>query len=525
MRAVAGIDFGTLSVRVTLFDETGRRLGHAVADYPLHRRENDPDFATQSHDDHMAALAKAMQTALKDSGVAGKDIVALAADTTGSSVLMVGEGMRPLGDYYLWCDHRAKSEAEEITALAHSQGLEAIDWCGGVYSHEWGFAKLLHWLRHNPTDRGRMVTALEHCDMLAATLTGVTDPAQLKRSVCAMGHKWMWNPRWHGLPSQAFLSSVDRLFDGVRAKLGGDYQTSDKVAGRLTAVWAERLGIPAGIPVSVGGFDAHWDALGAGCKIGDVVNVVGTSTCIIAIARETGLIPGLCGIVPGSVAPDLIGIEAGLSATGDIFDAIARRAHTPLESLSKGLEHYGPGGKGLMRLTWDNGDRTVLVKSDLGGVTLGWNLMHTAQDELFAAIEGTAFHTRLILERMGEGGVPIERIINGGGIPQKNAVLNQVYADVLGKPVLVPDGIPTGFGAGIFAGLAAGFYPDAAAAQAAICLPFKTIEPRPQIRAVYDRLYGMFKQAYFAFGTGQAAPNLGEILPYLKQLSAGHAAD
>jgi L-ribulokinase len=333
----------------------------------------------------------------------------------------------------------------------------------------------------------------------------------------------MWNPRWQGVPSQAFLSSVDRLFDGIRAKLGGDYQTCDKIAGGLAAAWAERLGLSAGIPVAVGGFDAHWDALGAGCRIGDVVNVVGTSTCIIAIARETGLIPGLCGIVPGSVAPDLIGIEAGLSATGDIFDAIARRAHVSLDELSKGLDRYGPGGKGLLRLTWDNGDRTVLVKSDLGGVTLGWNLLHTAQDELFAAIEGTAFHTRLILERMADNGVPIERIINGGGIPQKNAVLNQVYADVLGKPVLVPDGVPTGFGAGIFAGLAAGFYPDVAAGQAALCLPFKTVQPRREARAVYDRLYAMFKEAYFAFGSGQPAPALGAILPYLKNLAAGHS--
>ena len=521
MRVVAGIDFGTLSVRVTLFDETGARLGHGVADYPLHRREDDPDYATQSHDDHMAALATAFKAALRESGVAGKDIVALAADTTGSSVLMVGEGLRPLGDYYLWCDHRAKAEAEEITALAHKQGLEAIDWCGGVYSHEWGFAKLLHWLRHNPDMRDRFVTALEHCDMVAATLTGITDPNALKRSVCAMGHKWMWNPRWQGLPSQAFLSSVDRLFDGVRAKLGGDYQTSDRVAGKLSSTWAERLGVSAGIPVAVGAFDAHWDALGAGCKLGDVVNVVGTSTCIIAMAHEVGLIPGLCGIVPGSVDPNLVGIEAGLSATGDIFDAIARRAQTPLDELSKGLDRYGPGGKGLMRLTWDNGDRTVLVKSDLGGVTLGWNLLHTARDELFAAIEGTAFHTRLILERMSDNGVPITRIINGGGIPQRNAVLNQVYADVLGKPVLVPDGVPTGFGAGIFASMAAGFYPDVAAAQAAICLPFRTYQPQPQSRAVYDRLYGMFRQAYFGFGSGQAMPSIGEILPFLRRIASG----
>src|SRR4030095_7314567 len=156
-------------------------------DYPRHRRKNDPDFAPQSHDDHMRAFTAALKAALTESGVAGRDIVALAADTTGSSVLMVGEGLQPLGDYYLWCDHRAKAEAEEITALAHQQNLEAIAWCGGVYSHEWGFAQLLHWLRHNPNDRARLVTAVEHCDMLAATLTGVTDIAHLKRSICAMG--------------------------------------------------------------------------------------------------------------------------------------------------------------------------------------------------------------------------------------------------------------------------------------------------------------------------------------------------
>src|SRR6185436_17703107 len=128
-----------------------------------------------------------------------------------------------------------------------------------------------------------------------------------------------------------------------------------------------------------------------------------------------------------------------------------RRAHTPLEELSHGLDRYGPGGKGLLRLTWDNGDRTVLVKADLGGITLGWNLLHTAQDELFAAIEGTAFHTRIILERMAQGGVPVDRVVNGGGIPQNSAVLNQVYANVLGRPIIVPDGIPTGLGSAIFA--------------------------------------------------------------------------
>jgi L-ribulokinase len=520
MAIVAGVDFGTLSVRVTLVDDRKGPLGLATAEYPLHRKRENPDYATQSHTDHMKALARAMQAALESAGAKGEEIAALAVDTTGSSVVMVREGLEPLDEYYLWCDHRAKSEAEEITALAHREGLEAIQWCGGVYSHEWGFSKLLHWLRHNPEKRERLVTALEHCDMVAATLTGVTDPRQVKRSICAMGHKWMWNPRWGGLPPQEFLSKVDPLFDGIRDKLAGDYATSDVIAGQLSPYWAEQLGLSAGIPIPVGAFDAHWDAIGAGCRVGDVVNVVGTSTCIIAMAQDTSLIKGVCGVVPGSVDPKLVGIEAGLSATGDIFEAIARRANTNVRELSKGLERYRAGQTGLMRLTWDNGDRTVLVKADLGGVTLGWNLLHTAQDELFAAIEGTAFHTRIILERMEEGGVPVERVINAGGIPQHNAVLNQVYANVLGRPVLVPNGIPTGLGSSIFASLAAGSHPDLDSAQQAICLPFRAFEPDPDAHKIYEQLFQRFKKLYFGFGGVSGPVSLDHILRDLKRIAA-----
>jgi len=420
MTIVAGVDFGTLSVRVTLVDSVNGPIGTASASYPLHRRREDPNFATQSHADQMAALAEATRDALKSTGVSSDAVAAIALDTTGSSVIPVGEGLEPLDDYYLWCDHRAFAEAEEITAKAHQMKLEAIEWCGGVYSHEWGFAKLLHWLRHNPEKRDKFVTALEHCDMVAATLAGVKKVSDLKRSVCAMGHKWMWNPKWDGLPSEEFLVAVDPLFAGVRAKMGGEYLTSDHLAGRLSAEWAAKLGLKAGIPIPVGAFDAHWDALGSNIREGDAVNVVGTSTCIIAMARHAELVPGVCGVVPGSVHPAYTGIEAGLSATGDIFDAVARRAGTTVAALSEGLENYKAGQTGLLRLSWDNGDRTVLVNPELGGVTLGWNLIHTAQDELFAAIEGTAFHTRIILERMAEHGVRVDRVINAGGIPQKN---------------------------------------------------------------------------------------------------------
>jgi L-ribulokinase len=527
MAIVAGVDFGTLSVRVTLLDSERGRLGTASAGYPLHRKQEDPDFATQSHEDQMRALVEAMRAVVRETGVDAKEIVALALDTTGSSVIPVDAQLRPLDEYMLWCDHRAHKEAREITELAHATGLEAIEWCGGVYSHEWGFAKLLYWLRNNPEKREKFATALEHCDMVAATLIGITEVTKVPRSVCAMGHKWMWNPKWGGLPSQEFLSKLDPVLDGVREKLGGEYRTSDAVAGGLSEKWATEMGLRAGIPIPVGAFDAHWDAIGAGCREGDVVNVVGTSTCIIAMSRpakdgDTRLVPGVCGVVPGSVHPGYTGIEAGLSATGDIFEAIARRAGTDVKTLSEGLAEYRAGQTGLLRLSWDNGDRTVLVNPELGGMTLGWNLIHTAKDELFAAIEGTAFHTRIVLERMAEYGVPVHRVINAGGIPQNNVVLNQVYANVLGKPVLVPDGVPTSLGSGIFALVAAGVFKTIEEAQETMCLPFRTYEPEARAVKLYDELFALNRKVYFAFGTRSGeAVGLGDVLPELRRIAAG----
>ena len=521
MTIVAGVDFGTLSVRVTLVDSQKGPIGTASASYPLHRKREDPNHATQAHADQMKALAEATRQALKATGVDGSAVAVIALDTTGSSVIPVGEGLEPLDEYYLWCDHRAFAEAQEITEKAHKLGFEGIEWCGGTYSHEWGFSKLLHWLRHNPDKRDKFVTALEHCDMAAATLSGVTEVSGLKRSICAMGHKWMWNPKWGGLPPEEFLVAVDPLLKGVRAKIGGEYLTSDKIAGYLSPKWAEALGLKAGIPIPVGAFDAHWDAIGSNCREGDAVNVVGTSTCIIAMARQAELVPGVCGVVPGSVHPQYTGIEAGLSAVGDIFEGIARRAGTTVAALSEGLEAYKAGQTGLLRLSWDNGDRTVLVNPEVGGVTLGWNLVHTAQDELFAAIEGTAFHTRIILERMAEHGVRIDRVINAGGIPQKSEVLNHVYANVLNKPVLVPAGIPTSLGSGIFALLAAGAYKTIEEAQAAVCLPLRTVEPDAKAAAVYEQLYRHYRDVYFAMGLKDAKPvALGKVLPEIKRIAA-----
>ncbi|MCX6620811.1 MAG: FGGY-family carbohydrate kinase [Acidobacteria bacterium] len=458
----------------TVDSEQGR-LGSASSDYVLLRKKEDPDHATQQHAGHMTALVAATRQAVEQAGIDGQLVEAIALDTTGSSVVPVGEGLEPIDDYYLWCDHRSWREAARIT----------------------------------------------HCDLVAAVLCGITRVEDAPRSICAMGHKWMWNESLGGLPPEEFLASVEPVLAGVRDKIGGRYGTSNQLAGRLSEEWAGKLGLRAGIPIPVGALDAHWDAIGSGIGEGDVVNVVGTSTCIMAICRQVDLIPGVCGVVNGSIHPGFYGIEAGLSATGDIFDAIARRANSTVAALSEGLDQFHAGQTGLLRMSWDNGDRTVLVNPELGGVTLGWKLTHTAQDELFAAIEGTAFHTRVILERMAEYGVPVSRVINGGGIPQKNDTLNRVYANVLNKPVLIPESEVTSVGSAIFAFLAAGTFKTVEDAQQRLCPKYRTVEPDPAQAAISERLYALYRKVYFNLGKPDSpAVSLGEVLPELRNIAS-----
>lgn len=520
MSLVVGVDFGTQSVRCSVFDSERGRLGSGVAAYPLHRRREDPDYAAQSHADHLVGLEAAMRQALEAAQVDGRDVAAMAIDTTGSTIVPVDERLQPLDDYYLWCDHRSWREAEEITRAAREQKLAALDWCGGNYSSEFALSKLLHWLRHNLDRRGRMATAVEHCDLITAVLCGVTRAEDLPRSVCAMGHKWLWNESLGGLPPEEFFAGVDPLLAGVREKLAGRYGKSDVIAGHLSAEWAKRLGLREGIPLPVAALDAHWDAIGAGIGLGDIVNVIGTSTCVMAITEKTTLIPGVFGIVEGSIHPGYTGIEAGLSAAGDLFDAIARRANRPLEQLSQGVANYRVGQTGLLRLAWDNGDRCVLSNPHLRGMTLGWSLAHTAEDELFAAMEGTAYHTRVILDRLAEYGVPIERVINAGGIPRRSPVINQVYADILNVPILVPESDTTSLGSAVFAFLAAGTFTTVEEAQKALCSTYRTVEPQPRFAAIAEEIYAVFRELYFGLGGADSAPVvLGDILPKLRRLA------
>jgi L-ribulokinase len=521
MSIVAGVDFGTLSVRVSIFDSRTGCLGLGAGEYPLHRKKEDPDFATESPDDQMRGFVEACGKAFDAAGVRGEQIEAVAAAATGSTIVPVGEGLAPLDDYYMWCDHRAWREAARLTEVARQMNVEAIRWCGGAYPAEGGFAKLLHWLRHNPDQQHKLVTVLEHADMFPATMCGIRDVGRLPRSIGVAGPKWMWNEAIGGLPPQDYLTAVDPLLEGVREKLRGRYQKSNEIAGRLTPEWANRTGLREATPVSVGGLDGYWDALGAGIREGDVVTVLGSSAPIMALARNTSPIPGTCGATFGSIHPDMYAIEAGLTASGDIWNAIARRAGSSVTALSRGLEAYRAGQTGLLRLTWDNGDRSVLVNSELGGVTLGWKLTTTAQDELFAAFEGTAFHTRVILERFEEHGVPVRQLILGGRTPRKNEVISRVYANVLGKPVLVPRGETTGLGAAIFAFLGARTFRTVEEAQHALCPGYRTVGPDPEAARIYDQLFALYKKLYFGLGHASAALTAGDILPALRGVAAG----
>jgi L-ribulokinase len=520
MTIVAGVDFGTQSVRFSIFHSERGRLGSGVAAYPTKRRADDPDYAAQSHADHLRGLKAAAQEAIAAAGIDGRAIAALGIDTTGSTVIPVDETLQPLDDYYLWCDHRGWREAAEITRAANQQGLEAIQWCGGNYQAEFGWAKLWHWLWYNPDKRSRFATALEHCDYLAAVLCGITQPDQLPRSICAMGHKWLWNESLGGFPSEEFLVGLDPVLASVRDSFRGRYSTSQAIAGQLSEQWASELGLQAGIPIPVGALDAHWDAIGAGIALGDIVNVIGTSTCMMAITEQTTLIPGVSGVVPGSIHPGYVGIEAGLSAVGDIFESIARRAGTELAKLTQAIAGYRAGQTGLLRMCWDNGDRCVLGNPHLAGITFGWKLHHTPQDELFAAMEGTAFHTRIILERMAKHGVPVKRVIHAGGIPRRNPLLNQIYASALNVPILLPQSDTTSLGSAIFAFLAAGAFPTVEAAQQALCPACRSIDPDPDSARIYEDLYGHFRSLYYALGQEMSPPaEIGKLLPALRKIA------
>jgi L-ribulokinase len=533
-----GLDFGTNSVRALIVDvRNGREVGQAVFDYPSGKAgviidPKDHNLARQNPADWLKGMEfsvreAAAQAKKADRGFKPENIIGVGVDTTGSTPLPVDRSGKPLAFYkefrrnpnaqaWLWKDHTGHREAAEITALAAAEHPEYLAKCGGVYSSEWFWSKILHCLRVDPRVFSAAFSWVECVDYIPGVLTGNTNPLAMKRSRCAAGHKAMFSDAWGGLPARDFLGRLDPKLAELRGRLYNKTYTADTPAGGLSRDWAKKLGLRPGIPVAVGAFDAHLGAVGSGVDVGRFVKIVGTSTCDICVSRpgeKPPDIPGLCGIVDGSVLPGHYGLEAGQSAVGDIFNWFVNELEPggakkgSHEALTKRAAALKPGASGLLALDWHNGNRTVLVDQRLTGLIAGLTL-HTRPEELYRAlIEATAFGALTIIKRFQEYGIPIKEVINCGGIAEKNPLVMQVYADVLGMEMKVArSGQTCALGAAIAGAVAAGrraggyaSFPEAQARMTGVRK--KTFKPDKGRHRVYQELYKLYRELHDAFGT------------------------
>lgn len=546
VRVSLGFDYGTGSLRVLVVDlDRGTELGAAVVDYPhgeggVISLASTPDLARQHPGDYGAALRLAVPRALQAAGVAARDVVGIGVDTTGSTPLPVDSEGRALADReefagepaaqaWLWKDHCAQAEAEEITALARRVRPEYLARCGGTYSSEWFWAKLLHCARHSPRVFAAATSWVEACDYVPAWLVGERAPASMWRSVCAAGHKALWAREWGGWPDETFLAALAPELAAVRPRLASRMGTVANAAGKLCAEVAGELGLLPGIPVACGAFDAHLGAVGAGIAPGDLVKVIGTSSCDMALAPPRSPLPdatGLCGVVPDSIVPGWLGFEAGQSAVGDVFAWCARLTRREQDDLTREAAALRPGASGLLALDWHNGNRCLLVDPALSGGVLGLGL-HTSAAELYRAmIEATAFGARMIVARLVALGVPVSRLIACGGIAHKNPLVMQIYADVLGRPIQVAASTQaSALGAAIAGAVVGGVFADVPQAQRQLVRAAPTTyAPHGAATVVYDELFDLYVRLHDAFGKGTAADLRGAMKRLLQLRAAARRA-
>jgi len=549
-----GLDYGTNSVRTLIVNvANGREVASAVWNYEHGTQgvilSRDPNLARQHPADYLTGAEITVKKALAQAkkvvrGFAPDQIIGIGVDTTGSTPLPVDQKGQPLAFdrrfaknpaamAWLWKDHTGVAEAGEITALARKLRPQYLAKCGGTYSSEWFFSKILHCLRTSPEVFDAAYLWVECADWVPAMLTGTEAPDKLTIGVCAAGHKGMYNDAWCGYPDAEFLAQLDPKLGELRSRLRPKAHSIDRAVGGLTPTWAKRTGLPAGLPVAVGAFDAHLGGVGSGIAPGTLVKIIGTSTCdmmVVPLGDKLADIPGLCGIVPGSILPGYYGLEAGQSAVGDIFNWFVNYIQ-PLgnkagshEALSAAAAKAAPGESGLLALDWNNGNRTVLVDQRLTGLLLGQTLYTTPAEIYRALIEATAFGALTIINRFEEYGVKVEQIVNCGGIAEKNPLVMQIYADVTGRPIKISRSAQTcALGAAIagavVAGSAAGGYANYADAQKAMTgLKSRVFQPNPAAHAVYKELYSLYRKLHDAFGTQQAAGNLYDVIKQLIEI-------
>ncbi|PIZ13932.1 MAG: ribulokinase [Elusimicrobia bacterium CG_4_10_14_0_8_um_filter_37_32] len=550
-----GLDYGTNSVRALLVNtNNGREVTTYVHNYKrgvdgiILDRKN-PNLARQDPQDYVESMEICIkqvinQTKKKIKNFSSGEIIGIGVDTTGSTPIPVDEKGQPLSFRkefrnnpnamaWLWKDHTGYEEAEEITELAKKRNEPYLAKCGGVYSSEWFFSKILHCLRTDSKVFESAYSWVELADFIPGLLTGKQSPAELKRSVCAAGHKAMYNPQWGGLPSKEFLSELDPRLAELRDNLYTKAYSADVQAGKISPENAKKFGLREDVAISVGAFDAHMGAVGAGIKPGVLVKILGTSTCdmmVVPNKERLSDIPGLCGIVDGSILPGYFGLEAGQSAVGDIFNWFTKN-FIPKEYkvdvhrlLSQKMSKLRPGESGLLALDWNNGNRTILVDAKLTGLILGQTL-HTTPEEIYRAlIEATAFGAKVIINRFEEYGVKVEEIVNCGGIAEKNRLLMQIYADILGRPMKISRSAQTcALGAAIFGAVAAGKsmggYETVESAQSAMCgLKDTVYRPNQKNRKTYEELFTLYRQLHDIFGTRGSSYNLFNVMKDLLKI-------
>ena len=549
-----GLDFGTNSVRALIVNvANGREVATAVWDYE-HGRDGvilsrDPNLARQHPADYLKGTEVTVKRALaagkrKAKGFRADQVIGIGVDTTGSTPLPVDrEGIplafqkrfarNPNAMAWLWKDHTSVVEAAEITALAKRLRPTFLAKCGGTYSSEWVFSKILHCLRADRQVFDAATTWVEMADWIPAVLTGTDRPEDIRVGICAAGHKAMFHDSWGGYPDKRFLAKLDAKLGALRDRLSNVAYAADQAAGKLTGAWAKKLGLAAGIPVAVGAFDAHLGAIGAGIGPGTMVKIMGTSTCDMMVAplsQKLADIPGLCGIVPGSVLPGHFGLEAGQSAVGDIFNWFANVIQPggpkagSHEALTKDAAKLAPGESGLLALDWNNGNRTVLVDQRLTGLLLGQTL-HTTGGEIYRAlIEATAFGALTIINRFEDYGVRVRKVVACGGIAEKNPLVMQIYADVTGRPMAVSRSAQTcALGAAIagavVAGKKTGGHTSFAAAQRAMTgLKPKVFTPDRKAHAVYRTLFALYTALHDSFGTEAGSDPLYPVMKRLLEI-------
>jgi L-ribulokinase len=531
-RYAIGLDYGTNSVRALLVDTAdGREVATSVWEYEHGDSgvilSRDPNLARQHPADYIKGAAitlrKVVAQASKMEGrFRPEQVVGIGIDTTGSTPLPLDQQGRPLAFdrrfttnpsamAWLWKDHAGTSEAAEITELARKIRPRYLAKCGGTYSSEWFFSKILHCLRVSPQVFKAAYSWTELADFVPAVLTGTQSPQQRVAGICAAGHKAMFNHAWGGFPDAAFLRKLDPRLGELRPRLCHNVKTIEEAAGGLTPAWARKTGLPAGIPVAVGAFDAHLGAVGSGIAPGTLVKIIGTSTCDIAIApnnEKLADIPGLCGIVDGSVLPGYYGLEAGQSAVGDIFNWFVNYIQPGgakaggHESLTAAAGQLAPGESGLLALDWNNGNRTVLVDQRLTGLIVGQTLYTTPSEIYRALVEATAFGALTIINRFEEYGVKIRQIVNCGGIAEKNPFVMQIYADVTGRPMKLSRSAQTcALGAAMAGAVVGGAHRSYEAARKSMTgIKPQVFHPRRAAHQTYRRLFRLYAGLHDAFG-------------------------